>query len=113
MNDLLDKRKMETSREVAARVVAAREIQRERFRDEGIFCNAQMNNKLLDRYCPLDRECREFLSALMEKSELSARAFTRVIKIARTIADIERTPDITVDQLAEALSYRFLNKGIN
>lgn len=113
MNDLLDKRKMETSREVAARVVAAREIQRERFKDEGIFCNAQMNNKLLDRYCPLNRECREFLSALMEKSELSARAFTRVIKIARTIADIERTPDITVDQLAEALSYRFLNKGIN
>lgn len=88
----------------------AREIQKIRFADEGIFCNAAMNNRQLDKYCPLTDECKNVLEKLIDKMGLSARACFRIIKLARTIADLEAADDITAAHLREAASYRFLDK---
>ncbi len=122
--DLLHKRETETSAVVAERVSRVREIQRQRFAGDGIFCNAQMDRKLMEKYCPLSSDCRDFLEKAMDRMGLSARAATRIIKLARTIADMDcaakhagaapvmtdQAMPITVDHLAEALSYRFLDK---
>lgn len=95
---------------IAARVLKAREIQRRRFKDDGIFCNAQMNNRLMKKYCRLDDECKAFLESACASMGLSARACFRMIKLARTIADMAGSENITVSHLAEAASYRFLDK---
>ena len=86
---LMSKERSEPSAAVARRVALAREIQRRRFAGEGIFTNSQMNQKQLDKYCPLDAACRDFLEKLMLRMGLSARACSRIIKLARTIADLE------------------------
>ena len=104
--------KEESSAEVAARVLQARDIQAERFRDEDISVNAEMNNSQLRRYCLLDRNCEALLEKLMKRSGFSARAYTRIIKMARTIADLEGAPEISVAHISEAAGYRFLDKII-
>lgn len=107
---LVERRKTEPSATVAARVMAAREIQKKRFEREGIFCNAAMNSRLIDRYCPLTPECRTVLGKIIERMGLSARACSRIIKLARTIADLAGTSDILPEHISEAASYRFLDK---
>ena len=107
---LVERRSAESSAEVAARVIAAREIQKSRFADEGIFCNAAMNNRMIDKYCPLDKECKVLLERIIENMGLSARACSRIIKLARTIADLSGTHDIRPEHISEAASYRFLDK---
>ena len=115
----------ESSAEVARRVAAARAIQRRRFEGSGIFANAEMSQSQLREFCPLDESCRDFLEKLMERMGLSARACSRIIKLARTIADLEaarqaladkvdpatlpETP-IRLEHLAEAANYRFLDR---
>jgi magnesium chelatase family protein len=91
-------------------VLAAREIQKARLSGEGIFCNAAMNNRQIERYCPLSPECREVLERIIDRMGLSARACSRIIKLARTIADLAGLPDILPAHLSEAASYRFLDK---
>ena len=86
---LMSKERGESSAAVARRVALAREIQRRRFAGEGIFTNSQMNQNQLDKFCPLDAACRDFLEKLMLRMGLSARACSRIIKLARTIADLE------------------------
>lgn len=108
--DLVRATAPESSAVVAARVLAAREIQRKRFAADGIFCNARMNNRLLDRYCPLSGDCQDYLEKIADKMGFSARACKRIIRLARTIADLDAIPDITVDHLMEAVSYRFLDR---
>lgn len=100
----------ETTIQIAARVKKVRELQRQRFKDEGIFCNAQMNNKLIRKYCPLDTECKLFLENFATNAGLSARACIKTIKLARTIADMDGCKNISVSHLAEAVSYRFLDR---
>ena len=107
---LVDWKKAEPSAAVAARVQAAREIQKRRFAEEGIFCNAAMNNKHIEKYCPLSNECKILLEKIIDNMGLSARACTRIIKLARTIADLAASPDILPEHLSEASSYRFLDK---
>ena len=107
---LVEWKKAEPSAAVAARVLAAREIQRKRFAGEDIFCNAAMNNKHIEKYCPLSKECRILLERIIDKMSLSARACTRIIKLARTIADLAACPDILPEHLSEASAYRFLDK---
>ena len=107
---LVEWKKAEPSAAVAARVLAAREIQRKRFAGEVIFCNAAMNNKHIEKYCPLSKECRILLERIIDKMSLSARACTRIIKLARTIADLAACPDILPEHLSEASAYRFLDK---
>ena len=107
---LVERRAAESSAVVAQRVLKAREIQRRRFADDGIFCNAAMNNRLMEKYCPLDRECKDLLEKIIDRMGLSARACTRIIKLARTIADLEGLPDIRPEHISEAAGYRFLDR---
>lgn len=107
---LVNRAPAEASAVVAERVMKAREIQKERFRDEGIFCNAGMTNRMIDKYCRLDKECQQLLEKIIEHMGLSARACSRILKLARTIADLEGAENITAAHLTEAASYRFLDK---
>lgn len=104
-------RRGESSAEIAARVIRAREIQRTRFRDEPISTNAEMTSNMLHRHCALKSECRTLMERLMGGSGFSARAYTRILKVARTIADMEECADILPPHLAEAASYRMLDKA--
>ena len=107
---LVNRRAAEPSEAIAARVRAARDIQKARFRDEGIFCNAAMNNRQMEKYCPLDEACKDILERLIERMGLSARACSRIIKLARTIADLAGLPDIRPEHISEAAGYRFLDR---
>lgn len=107
---ILQARKAEPSAVVAKRVMRAREIQKQRFEGEAINCNAEMTNKLIERYCPLSPECQQTMQKLMDSMGLSMRAYFRIIKVARTIADLEGSPDIKAGHLTEAAGYRFLDK---
>ncbi len=102
--------KAESSREVAERVTRAREIQQKRFAQENISTNAEMNNKLIEKYCPLSKECRDTMGKIMEKMQLSLRAYFRIIKLARTIADLEGSIDIKERHLVEAAGFRILDR---
>jgi magnesium chelatase family protein len=107
---LVGKPAAEPSSAVAARVSAAREIQKHRFASEGIFCNASMNNRQIEKYCPLSQECRELLERIIGNMGLSARSCMRIIKLARTIADLAGSDEIMTEHISEAASYRFLDK---
>lgn len=109
-SDMLSDRKAESSSVIAARVAKAREIQQRRFSGEGIYTNAGMNNRMIEKYCPLNDECRNVLNSLMEKTGLSMRAYFRIIRVARTIADMDDEKDILPHHLMEAAGYRFLDK---
>ena len=102
----------ESSESIRRRVVAAREIQSRRFRDEGIFTNAAMNNRMIEKYCPLSDECKDFLGRTIDRMGLSARACMRIIRIARTIADLADCRDISILHLSEAAGFRFLDKQL-
>ncbi len=102
--------KAEPSSAVAERVAAAREIQLCRFRGTGIFTNAEMGSKEMERFCRLNEESTDLLESIIDRMGLSARAYTRIIKIARTIADLSGKADILAEHIAEAASYRFLDR---
>ena len=107
---LVERRPAESSAAIAARVLKAREIQKQRFAKDGIFCNASMNNRLIEKHCPLDEGCRQLLERIIEKMGLSARACSRIIKLARTIADLAGAEKIGMEHISEAAGYRFLDK---
>ena len=100
----------EPSSAIRRRVVAAREIQRERFKELDIHCNAMMNSSMLRKFAPLDRACSEMLEFAMSRLNLSARAYDRIIKVARTIADLEAKPNIEPSHISEAIGYRSLDR---
>jgi magnesium chelatase family protein len=102
----------ESSSVIAARVKKAREIQLDRFKNEqGIYTNAQMNSRQLKKYCKISNEGENILKAAMEKFQLSARAFDRIIKVSRSIADLDQCNDIQINHISEALQYRSLDKS--
>ena len=104
----------EPSKDIRARVVRAREIQIERFKaDESnttVYCNAQMTPKMLRKYCVLDAMSDQLLEQAMAQFGLSARAYDRILKVARTIADLDGMETIQVAHLMEAISYRSLDR---
>ena len=110
---LINPPKSESSASVRERVIRARARQRERFREEGIFTNAAMNNRMIEKYCPMDESCKKVLKQTIERMGLSARACMRIIRIARTIADLENSADISMFHISEAAGYRFLDKQQN
>ena len=102
----------ESSAVIRERVVKARELQAERFRDEPeVHCNAQMNARLIQRWCKLSPETMKVLQHAMTKYDMSARAYDRILKVARTIADLAGEPEITPTHMREAISYRNLDRG--
>ena len=108
---LADAKPSESSATIRARVIAARNIQTERFsHEEGVYCNAQMGSKLIRKYCQLDAKGQDLLNKAMTKHNLSARAYDRILKMSRTIADLDNSVDIQFSHVAEAINYRNLDK---
>lgn len=111
-DDLLMTSDGESSAAVRARVKRARQVQAARFHGSGIFCNAHMRPRDLRKHCPLSDEVRTFLSGAIDRLGLSARAFDRVVKLSRTIADLAGEPNITITHVAEAIQYRGLDRKL-
>lgn len=106
-----DKTPAEHSTEIAKRVVKAREIQAARFKDiDGVYCNAQMNSKMLHKYASPDEAGLKLLKTAMERLSLSARAYDRILKVSRTIADLDNSEKVLPTHLAEAINYRNLDR---
>jgi magnesium chelatase family protein len=102
---------VEPSIKIRERVIAARNLQRKRFENiEKVFCNAQMNSKMVRTYCIITKEGEDRLKLAMEKLGLSARAYDRILKVARTIADLDNSLNIEVEHLAEAIHFRSLDR---
>jgi|TARA_R110000796_G_scaffold47977_10_gene115195 magnesium chelatase family protein len=108
---LSEERKGEGSVEIRKRVTAAREIQTQRFAEiENVHYNAQMNTKHIRKYCIMDDASKELLKNAMERLNLSARAYDRILKVARTIADLENATDVSGNHIGEAIQYRSLDR---
>ena len=111
-DDMADTTPAESSLKIRERVMAARGVQQLRFKDEkGIYCNAQMNSRLLHKYAWPDEAGLAKLKDRMTKLNMSARAFDRILRVARTIADLDGSPDVRVDHISEAIGYRSLDRG--
>ena len=101
----------ESSAVIRERVLAARAIQTERFKDNPtVHCNAQMTSKLTRQHCQLSDECRTIMEQAMNRLGLSARAYDRILRVARTIADLAASDQITIEHLSEAINYRSLDR---
>jgi len=109
--DLADAAPAEPSAAIRARVARAREVQLARFHERPIFCNAQMTARDLRRYCRTDAPADRLLEDAMAKLGLSARAYTRILKVARTIADLDGRDALAAAQIAEAIQYRSLDRA--
>jgi magnesium chelatase family protein len=108
---LLQDAQAEPSAAIRERVARARAVQSARFARSKIFCNAKMSSRLLRTHCRTDDDSRRLLESAIEKLGLSARAYNRVLKIARTIADLEGAADIAANHISEAIQYRTLDRG--
>jgi magnesium chelatase family protein len=108
--DLMGDSNAEPSEEIRKRVEPARSIQSGRFVRTKIYCNAQMSNRHIKKYCVIDEASADLLESAIDKLGLSARAYNRILKIARTIADLEGITDIQVDHISEAIQYRSLDR---
>jgi len=96
---------------IREQVIKAREIQAERYKNNpGIYCNAQISSKMLKEICVIDTVGQNLLKAAMEKLNLSARAYDRILKVSRTIADLNGNEKIKPEHLAEAIQYRSLDR---
>ncbi len=101
----------ESSEKIRERVIRARKIQEERFSDHpNLFCNAQMESKMLRTYCELDKPGQTLLNRAMERLGLSARAYDRILKVSRTIADLAGSESIKPEHVAEAIQFRSLDR---
>ena len=106
---LADDQAEESSAAVRERVEQARDIQRERYQGQRIPCNARLDARTLNKYCGMKPDARALLMRACEKMNLSNRAYTRILKVARTIADLEKSEMIEVQHIAEAVQYRALD----
>jgi len=111
-NELYSPGEEESSATVRERVIVAREIQRERFRENELLANSRMKSRDLKRHCKLGKSERELLKEAFNRLGLSARAHDRLLRVARTIADLDGAAEIKIKHLAEALQYRFLDRGV-
>jgi len=100
----------EGSEQIRARVVRAREVQLNRFAKERIYCNAQMSTRQIRAYCDLSSDCEHLLERAINQQGLSARAHDRILKVARTIADLDGSAHIEPKHIAEAIQYRALDR---
>lgn len=100
----------ESSSQIKERINKARAVQRERFQNEGILCNAQMNHKQVHKFCILGKEEGELLKMAMTELHFSARAYDKILKVSRTVADLAGSEDIKTEHLSEAIQYRSLDR---
>lgn len=111
-DDLAEKGYSESSEEIKKRVNKARNIQLERYRGTGVYSNSKMNSEMIKKYCSLDAESEKLLKSAFDKMGLTARAYTRILKVARTIADIDGKENIEAGHISEALQYRNLDRSV-
>jgi magnesium chelatase family protein len=110
-SELSSTQNFEKSESIRIRVIRAREIQAERYKDNpGVYCNAQMSSKMLKEICLISQAGSNLLKIAMEKLNLSARAYDRILKVSRTIADLAGSEEIKPEHLAEAIQYRSLDR---
>ena len=107
---LTEKRKGEKSEDIRNRVLLAREVQNKRYEEKKISYNAQMGSREIEKYCELDEVSQNLIKLAMEKFNLSARAYDRILKVSRTIADLEQSDDIKSHHVSEAIQYRSLDR---
>lgn len=111
-DELTSVRQSEKSKTIRERVIRTRNIQKTRFESlNGIYCNAQMNPGLLNKYCKINEKGIQLLKTAMERLSLSGRAYDRILKVSRTIADLDFSEEIEVQHLAEAIQLRTLDRG--
>lgn len=110
--DLVSREPGESSREIKKRVDKARQIQLNRFKGMKIYCNAQMTNRHIKKFCEIDETGQRLLEMAIDRFGLSARAYTRILKVARTIADLEGQVNIQPSHLSEAIQYRTLDRNL-
>lgn len=111
-SDLESRTREETSEEIRKRVNRAREIQKERYKGLGIYCNAGLTGSMIREFCKVDDEGRMLLRSAFDRLKLSARAYDRILKVARTIADLDESPVIRAVHIAEAIQYRSLDRTL-
>ena len=111
-DDLMSRRRGESSADIRKRVAAARRIQQERFRGTNVRCNAQMTPGMMDEFCRLNTECRTFVRMAIRDLNLSARGYDRVLRVARTIADLDGSAAIRAPHIMEAVQYRALDRRL-
>ncbi|MDQ3101466.1 MAG: magnesium chelatase, partial [Bacteroidota bacterium] len=109
-SELSAERESEKSVDMRERVIKARRVQQDRYSGRKIHCNAQMGSKELREICRIDQVGKALLEKAMERLGLSARAYDRILKVARTIADMSGSEDIRTEHLAEAIQYRSLDR---
>lgn len=102
--------KTETSEEIRKRVNKARKIGQERYKEYGIYSNSELTPGLIEKYCKLGKREKEVLKDAFEKLGFSARAYARILKVARTIADLDEKENIELKHIAEAIKYRDLDR---
>jgi magnesium chelatase family protein len=111
--ELASKNSVEPSATIRERVIKAREIQMKRFKDmAGVFSNADMQSKDIREYCKIDSACEELMKMAINKLGLSARAYDRILKVARTIADLSQSEEILPEHISEAIQYRSLDRNL-
>jgi len=110
--EVMEKKAVENSLTIRRRVESARIIQKKRFSDDAIFCNSQMTKKHIEKYCNISDNCKKLLYKAIEKLNLSARAHDRILKVSRTIADLEKSENIEISHLSEAIQYRSLDRKL-
>lgn len=110
-DQMTEQRRTESSDEIRARVINAREIQKERFKDQpGVFNNAMMSSQMVKQVCQINEAGKALLKTAMERLGLSARAYDRILRVSRTIADLAGAENIQIEHLAEAIQYRSLDR---
>ena len=107
---ITENRKSESSKEIQGRVKKARKIQEERYKEYKIYSNAELTPKLIEKYCKVNTESQEILGKAFKRLNLSTRAYNRILKVARTIADLKERKDIETEDIVEAIQYRSLDK---
>ena len=110
--EVMKKGSSENSSNIRKRVEAARNIQRKRFKKENIYSNSQMSRKVIEKYCRIAQDGENLIYKAMDKLNLSTRAYDRILKVARTVADLEKSENIEISHLSEAIQYRSLDRKI-
>ena len=106
----MDNKNIETSKDIKKRVDKARRIQLERYKGENIYSNSELNSKHITKHCKLDAQSRDLLEMAFNNLGLSARAYNKILKVSRTIADLDDSENIKDNHIAEAIQYRSLDR---
>ena len=111
--ELASKEQGESSQHIRQRVIGARDVQMKRFEGrKGMYCNADMQSKDIQNFCKIDTQGEELLKMAITKLGLSARAYDRILKVGRTIADLSCSPEIRPEHISEAIQYRSLDRNV-